>query len=263
MRNLLRLGGLLLAAHLLSAQGNPTNASNPPDCYAGTQTPITATGTSGYFNNELVGCRYWYLFYTTTSGTASLSIELDVAPLGTTARSMGTFAAAVGGSTNPSTTVANGFVYAVSGAPWIAVKVGTLDAGTVNWTLSGWRFPPAAFASASGAPTLVPMADTTASVSVTAASTVKIVTGVASKTVYVTGGFLSMSTAGTYQVISGTGATCGTGSTNITPAMNLSAAGTEFGSGYGMVLKTAAAGDSLCVAATTGTALGWWAFTIY
>ena len=105
--------------------------------------------------------------------------------------------------------------------------------------------------------TLATAGDTGASVSVAAGTTTLIVTGVASSKIYVTGYALSMATTGTFQFISGTGINCGTGATNLTPAINLIAGNAfTFGSGVATVLETTANADNLCVAAVTGNVVG-------
>lgn len=67
---------------------------------------------------------------------------------------------------------------------------------------------------------------------------------------------LSSSLAGTFQVISGTGATCGTATTSITGAMNLATAATiTMSGGQGSVFRSPA-GHNLCITAVTGNITG-------
>ena len=173
----------------------------------------------------------------------------------------------------------------VSPAP-IGMMAGYLWNGSTEVTTNGWDRPagmpafllgttskgvaavgPVARSTTSGGVATfqtVPGCDTGVSVSVAGGTTVLIVSGVAAQHVRVCHSAMSISLAGTVQVISGTGAICGSGTTNLTPAMNL-IAGTPFveSGSISEVYRTAATGDSLCVAAVTGTVNGHWRYVIY
>lgn len=93
-------------------------------------------------------------------------------------------------------------------------------------------------------------------VSVTAGSTTQIVALAASQIIRVCGFSVSMSAAGTAQWVYGTGANCGTGTTNLTGATTL-ATGTPwtYSAGVGSVMRSAAS-NALCLAAVTGNVTG-------
>ena len=103
----------------------------------------------------------------------------------------------------------------------------------------------------------IDVSDTGASITVSAGTTTLLVTGVASQRILVTGYMVSLSAAGTVQFISGGGVNCASSPTNLTPAVTL-ATGTPMalGNGIGVVLRTAADADNLCLAAVTGNAGG-------
>lgn len=97
--------------------------------------------------------------------------------------------------------------------------------------------------------------------SAAAATTTKWVDGVAGQHIYVTSLTMSQSATGTVSFLSGTGATCGTGTVVLNGALTMVATSTPLtiGSGAGIVLKTVALGDSICIT-TTGVgavANGW------
>ena len=96
-----------------------------------------------------------------------------------------------------------------------------------------------------------------AQINVTAAATTQVVALSASTVIRVCSIVLTMSAAGTAQIVYGTGTNCATGLTAITPAMPL-ATGTplELSAPTGGSLFRGAAGNALCVAAVTGNVLG-------
>lgn len=97
----------------------------------------------------------------------------------------------------------------------------------------------------------------TAAVSVTAAATTEIVALTAAQTIRVCAIALTMSTAGTAKFVYGSGTNCGTGTTDITAAMNLATATPlTISVAQGSVLR-AASGKALCIAAVTGNVVGW------
>lgn len=100
----------------------------------------------------------------------------------------------------------------------------------------------------------------TASISVTAANTTEIIAATASQNIRICSISISMSAAGTAQLKNGTGTDCGTGTTNISGAMNL-ATGTplSLGSGIGAVV-TVPTSNAFCIAAVTGNVNGWVSF---
>lgn len=103
--------------------------------------------------------------------------------------------------------------------------------------------------------------DSIAQISVAAAATTVIVTGVASKKIYICGGFLSTTLAGTFQWSEATTAGSCASPTTLSPAVNLAANGTGFGSGIGMMFKTNTAAKDLCLTSATGTTVGWISYT--
>lgn len=97
---------------------------------------------------------------------------------------------------------------------------------------------------------------TTASVAVTisSATTTLLITGVSGKSIYVTGALIIADGTGSIQFKAGTGATCGTGTVNLTGNMALTAQqGFAMGVGNG-TFWVAPQGFSVC--ATTNAAVG-------
>lgn len=91
-------------------------------------------------------------------------------------------------------------------------------------------------------------------VSISTATTTRLVTGVANKSIYVTAVDVIAGGTGNIQFITGTGATCGTSSANLSGNYNLVAqTGFAKGSGYG-ALWALPPGFSLC--AVTSAAVG-------
>ncbi|MGH8863094.1 MAG: hypothetical protein ACREVZ_00355 [Burkholderiales bacterium] len=91
-----------------------------------------------------------------------------------------------------------------------------------------------------------------------AAATTKIITEIANQTIYVCGYQVSqIATAGTLQWITGTGATCGTGTVNKTGAMGVTASQPIAYSGTGTAFR-GGVGDAVCLTTTgaAGTAAG-------
>jgi hypothetical protein len=89
---------------------------------------------------------------------------------------------------------------------------------------------------------------------ISTATTTLLVTGASGKSIYVTGVDVIAAGTGNIQFISGTGATCGTGTANVTGNYNLIAqAGLAKGAGNG-ALWVLAQGASLC--AVTSAAVG-------
>ena len=117
----------------------------------------------------------------------------------------------------------------------------------------------------------VPVADTFKAVSVTSATTTLLVTGVSGRHVRIAALNLVSAIANNVVLISGTGATCGTGTgaiaggTTAANGWNLAAnGGLTIGNGIGTVMQTAAAGDSVCViTSAAGPLAGSLAYAIY
>lgn len=100
----------------------------------------------------------------------------------------------------------------------------------------------------------IPVGDTQKPISITSATTTLLVTGVSGRHVRITHLDLLTAIANNVALISGTGATCGTGTAGITGGTtaangyNFAAnGGIAMGSGLGIVAMTQATGDSVCV----------------
>lgn len=101
----------------------------------------------------------------------------------------------------------------------------------------------------------VAVGDTFVNVNVVTATTVLLVTGVAGRHVRITSIGLAANGADAFNLLSGTGATCGTGTTGMlggttaATGINLLAGGAPFtqGSGIGQINQTNATGDSVCI----------------
>jgi hypothetical protein len=117
----------------------------------------------------------------------------------------------------------------------------------------------------------VPVCDTVKVVSVTSATTTALVTGVSGRHVRICAIHLVTAIANNVALVSGTGATCGTGTAGIAGGStaangwNFAAnGGLAFGSGIGTVAQTAATGDSVCViTSAAGPLAGTLSYTIY
>lgn len=117
----------------------------------------------------------------------------------------------------------------------------------------------------------VPVCDSVKAVSMTSATTTLMVTGVSGRHVRICALNLVTAIANNVVLISGTGATCGTGTAGIaggTTAANgwnfAANGGIALGSGIGTIMQTAATGDSVCIiTSAAGPLAGTIAYTIY
>lgn len=117
----------------------------------------------------------------------------------------------------------------------------------------------------------IPVADGFQTVSVTTGTTTLLITGVSGRHVRISSLNLVTAIANNVALISGTGATCGTGTTGIaggTTAANgwnfAANGGITLGSGVGTVIRTTSTGDSVCViTSAAGPLAGAIAYTIY
>jgi hypothetical protein len=113
--------------------------------------------------------------------------------------------------------------------------------------------------------------DSYANVTVSTATTTLLVTGVSGRHVRICGLSLVTTAANNVALISGTGATCGTGTTGMTggttaaTGYNFTAnSGISQGNGLGTINKTNATGDSVCIVTSAATQLsGRLAYAIY
>lgn len=117
----------------------------------------------------------------------------------------------------------------------------------------------------------IPVCDTFANVNVTTATTTLLITGVSGRHVRICGMSLVTAAANNVALISGTGATCGTGTTGMNGGTS-AASGWNFaansgltqGNGLGTINSTNATGDSVCIVTSAATQLsGRIAYTIY
>jgi len=100
----------------------------------------------------------------------------------------------------------------------------------------------------------VPATMASAAISISTATTTLLITGISGKFMYVTAVDVVAAGTGNIQFITGTGATCGTSTANVTGAYNLTAqAGFAKGTGFG-ALWVLPSGFSLC--AVTSAAVG-------
>lgn len=117
----------------------------------------------------------------------------------------------------------------------------------------------------------IPVCDTQAVVNISTITTTLIVTGVSGRHVRICGFELITAAANNVAFLSGTGATCGTGTagmsggTTAASGYNLAAnGGIAHGSGVGTVKKTVATGDSVCLITSATTQLsGSLSYVIY
>lgn len=195
-----------------------------------------------------------YLAAITSSGTTSLAI--------TTGTGLPALAGAGGGGSGGAVTVASGAdvtegaitdttcggshtvsgcLYALNAAMSTATPAGTNTIGNINayQNSSGMVIPPAA--------------DTSAAINVSTATTTQIVALASAKKIYVSSFDVVAGGTGNITFVYGTGSNCGTGTTSLTGAYNLTAqAGIAKGNGLGAVLVVPAS-NALCV--TTSAAV--------
>lgn len=122
-----------------------------------------------------------------------------------------------------------------------------------------------------GVRTAPSVCDSFANVNVTTATTTLLVTGVSGRHVRICGLSLVTAAANNAALISGTGATCGTGTTGMNggttaaSGYNFAAnSGISQGSGFGEINRTNATGDSVCIVTSAATQLsGRISYTIY
>lgn len=104
------------------------------------------------------------------------------------------------------------------------------------------------------AQSVIPLTQASIPITISTATTTRLVIGVTSKSIYVTAVDIIAGGTGDIQFIAGTGSTCGTSTVNISGDYNLTAqVGFTKGSGVG-VLWVIPAGYSLC--AVTGQSVG-------
>lgn len=102
----------------------------------------------------------------------------------------------------------------------------------------------------------VPATTASTPIAITTATTTRLVTGITGKRVYVTAVDVISAGTGNIQFISGTGATCGTGTVNVTGTYTLTAqVGFTKGTGNGAVWALAS-GLSLCAVTSAAVVMG-------
>lgn len=117
----------------------------------------------------------------------------------------------------------------------------------------------------------VPICDTVAVFNISTATTTLVITGVSGRHVRICGVSLMTAAANNLAFLSGTGATCGTGTagmsggTSAASGYNFAAnSGMAYGGGIGTVMKTVATGDSVCIITSAATQLsGQISYAIY
>lgn len=117
----------------------------------------------------------------------------------------------------------------------------------------------------------ITVCDTPKSVSITSGTTTLLITGVSGRHAYICGIHLITGVANNVALLSGTGATCGTGTAGIaggTTAANgwnfVANGGLALGTGIGWLIRTAATGDSICVVTSSvGPLAGSITYSIY
>lgn len=114
---------------------------------------LATTGSGANIDNRTAACTYFRLTYYTGASGISISIQ-GANDNGGVPLTYSNFSTTVDSTSNPSTATTSGTIIVKGYFPWISVNVGTLTAGTVQWTLTGMNGPNAASASVSagGAP---------------------------------------------------------------------------------------------------------------
>jgi hypothetical protein len=182
----------------------------------------------------------------TEIGTASNAVRTD--PIGTTAQPV-TQTTAANLNMRPDTSGATG-----AAPPARANYAGGLQSGATGGFLGGFA-----------------VCDSFVNVNVSTATTTALITGVSGRHVRICGMSLVTAAANNVALISGTGATCGTGTTGMSGGTT-AASGWNFaanggltqGNGLGTVNQTNATGDSVCIITSAATQLsGRIAYAIY
>jgi len=238
---------LLAAALALAAPAAPafaadqigyaTSSTNPNTVPVSPQTPLPVTGT---FSASTAGAASSSA-PTYTPGSQPLSLDLSGNLRVYDSTLAGIAAAPVPAGTNvigkvgidqttPGTT--NGTQDAADGATGSAVPAKAQYMG----------------AQSGGNTVGVIQASASAFLNMTTATTTKIVTGSASKKVYVTSFRLHAGGTTTAKFVEGTGTNCGTGTADLSETFDFAASdGSNQGNGLGPVLVAATAGDDICV----------------
>lgn len=184
----------------------------------------------------------------TGNGTAAGSIRVSVAS-DSTGTIIATQATAANLNVRPDTSGATG-----AAPPARANFIGGLGSGATGGFVIG-----------------IPVADSHAVVNISSATTTLIVTGVSGRHVRIAAINLVTAAANNVALISGTGATCGTGTAGIAGGTTAASGwnfaangGLTLGNGLGEALRTVAAGDSVCIVTSAATQLsGHLSYTIY
>ena len=211
----------LLAALCAVAQQPNQRVYRQPDCVAAFTISV-GTGSAGqHFDNRYRGCNTWVLTYYARD-YAGLQVQVQgfgVGPDGTPS-GFAPLLPTMGGS-NPLVVEAGFGTLTFNGyAPW--VRVAAIVAGSdpdyyFAGTLSGWNEP------SGGSAMPVPCSMQTA-VTLSAAGSTQVIAAAAGQTVRVCGVFLNSASAQDISIISGTGANCATGPTNLTGLFRQTAA---------------------------------------
>lgn len=285
---LLTLLSGLATAQTIQVSGNASSQSVPPayvtpDCTISGS--FTATGNSTILNNADTGCSTWNIVYSATSGISVLSLEVDFASEGATVGTPGSFtiwpSTQIGSGTLPFTVITESAATLSGYHPYIRVVLTSLTgSGTIKYKLYGWKGQGSSDVvnSANSVVGSTTAADPCQSSGVTrqsvainigSATTTQIVALAAGKKISVCGYSVTVlgliTTAGTLQFEYGTGASCGTGTTVLTGAMQgVATAGVNIlflPGGSGTFFSTATS-NALCLV-TTGTAPSFQGFVTF
>ncbi|MDI1265601.1 MAG: hypothetical protein PS018_20330 [bacterium] len=165
----------------------------------------------------------------------------------------------------PGGSIADGKVTMCLNASGQAVACGTVPAGAdaVSNSTGGGAVAAFNYQFSGSAWDRAYFCNSTAVINVTAGSTTEIIPLTASQIIRVCSFAVSMSAAGTAQFLYGTGTNCGTGTTSLSGAMPL-ATGTpmELAAGQGNLFRSGVS-NALCVAAVTGSVVGFITYAKY
>jgi hypothetical protein len=184
------------------------------------------------------------------SGTTALKTDMSsVAGTATVTSASGVQKVGIVGNANAAFDAATG-----AAPPANAILAGGITSGATGGFMAG-----------------IPICDSQAVVNISTITTTLVITGVSARHVRICSFQLVTAAANNVAWLSGTGATCGTGTagmsggTTAASGYNLAAnGGIATGSGLGTVLKTVAAGDSVCLITSATTQLsGTASYTIY
>lgn len=263
----------LLAAAALFAQQGPL----VPDCFIVATATSTTPVNSSNFDNGIgtgrpgIGCVDWTVVYFTTTTVATVSVELDSA--NDTAGAPAAFAAFGGtliNGTNPSTVLNESTAQMTGYFPWLRLRISGVTGSGIVVNAFAFGFRPIAFflAKATTTPSNITQigginvfaCGSQAAISLSASGNTVVIPHSGTLRTLICFAQVSWASGLNVQVQSGTGATCGTGTANVTGLMQNVATWTLPATPFSPMVI--ASGQDVCINdSTTAAGGGWIVFT--